>query len=74
MRVSRKDEEWSGLAFHGVPGGHEFMSFVLGRTGNGRPAHCGGEFFCDGRSLRSESFPGVKRLVTSDERPLPCDQ
>ena len=21
---------WTGLAFHGVPGGHEFTSFVLG--------------------------------------------
>ena len=30
VRVCRKDGEWSGLAFHGVPGGHEFTSFVLG--------------------------------------------
>ncbi len=25
-----KDEVYTGLAFHGVPGGHEFTSFVLG--------------------------------------------
>ena len=25
-----KNNEWTGLAFHGVPGGHEFTSFVLG--------------------------------------------
>lgn len=30
VRVCNSNEEWSGLAFHGVPGGHEFTSFVLG--------------------------------------------
>ena len=30
VRVYRADGSWSGLAFHGVPGGHEFTSFVLG--------------------------------------------
>ena len=30
VRVCRIDGSWSGLAFHGVPGGHEFTSFVLG--------------------------------------------
>ena len=30
VRVFRKDGTWSGLAFHGVPGGHEFTSFILG--------------------------------------------
>lgn len=30
VRVCRGDGSWSGLAFHGVPGGHEFTSFVLG--------------------------------------------
>ena len=30
VRVFRDDGTWSGLAFHGVPGGHEFTSFVLG--------------------------------------------
>ena len=30
VRVCRADGDWTGLAFHGVPGGHEFTSFVLG--------------------------------------------
>ena len=30
VRVCRPDGSWTGLAFHGVPGGHEFTSFVLG--------------------------------------------
>ena len=30
VRVCRADGTWTGLAFHGVPGGHEFTSFVLG--------------------------------------------
>ena len=30
VRVCRVDGSWTGLAFHGVPGGHEFTSFVLG--------------------------------------------
>lgn len=30
VQVCRADGSWSGLAFHGVPGGHEFTSFVLG--------------------------------------------
>ncbi|MBR5230329.1 MAG: FAD-dependent oxidoreductase [Firmicutes bacterium] len=30
VAVCRADGSWSGLAFHGVPGGHEFTSFVLG--------------------------------------------
>ena len=30
VRICRGDGSWTGLAFHGVPGGHEFTSFVLG--------------------------------------------
>lgn len=30
VKVCRADGSFSGLAFHGVPGGHEFTSFVLG--------------------------------------------
>ncbi len=40
VRVLRADGSWSGLAFHGVPGGHEFTSFVLGlynAAGPGQP-------------------------------------
>ena len=40
VRVCRADGGWTGLAFHGVPGGHEFTSFVLGlynAAGPGQP-------------------------------------
>ncbi len=40
VKVFRADGSWSGLAFHGVPGGHEFTSFVLGlynAAGPGQP-------------------------------------
>ena len=30
VQVCRADGRWTGLAFHGVPGGHEFTAFVLG--------------------------------------------
>ncbi|MBO5657303.1 MAG: FAD-dependent oxidoreductase, partial [Agathobacter sp.] len=38
--IHHADGSWSGLAFHGVPGGHEFTSFVLGLynvSGPGQP-------------------------------------
>ena len=40
VKVHRADGSWTGLAFHGVPGGHEFTSFVLGlynAAGPGQP-------------------------------------
>lgn len=40
VRVLRQDGTPTGLAFHGVPGGHEFTSFVLGlynAAGPGQP-------------------------------------
>ena len=30
VKICKKDGTWSGLSFHGVPGGHEFTSFILG--------------------------------------------
>ncbi len=30
VRVCLEDGTWTGLAFHGAPGGHEFTSFVMG--------------------------------------------
>ena len=30
VQICRSDGSWTGLAFHGVPGGHEFTCFVLG--------------------------------------------
>lgn len=40
VRILRGDGTYMGLAFHGVPGGHEFTSFVLGlynASGPGQP-------------------------------------
>ncbi len=40
VRICRADGEETGLAFHGVPGGHEFTAFILGlyhASGAGRP-------------------------------------
>ena len=40
VRICRADGSETGLAFHGVPGGHEFTSFVLGiynAIGPGQP-------------------------------------
>lgn len=40
VRIFREDGTDTGLAFHGVPGGHEFTSFVLGlynAAGPGQP-------------------------------------
>lgn len=40
VKVCRRDGTPTGLAFHGVPGGHEFTSFVLGlynASGPGQP-------------------------------------
>ena len=40
VRVCNSEGTWTGLAFHGVPGGHEFTSFVLGlynAAGPGQP-------------------------------------
>ncbi len=40
VRVCDEAGTWTGLAFHGVPGGHEFTSFVLGlynAAGPGQP-------------------------------------
>ena len=44
VRVCRTDGSFTGLAFHGVPGGHEFTSFVLGlynAAGPGQPLDAG---------------------------------
>lgn len=40
VRIYKENGTWSGLAFHGVPGGHEFTSFILGiynAAGSGQP-------------------------------------
>ena len=37
VRVFRADGSYAGICFHGVPGGHEFTSFVLGLYNAGSP-------------------------------------
>lgn len=40
VQICKSDGSWSGLSFHGVPGGHEFTSFILGlynAAGPGQP-------------------------------------
>ena len=51
-RVCRENGEWSGLAFHGVPGGHEFTSFVLGLYNTSGP----------GQPLDEKTLSGVREI------------
>ena len=50
--VCRPDGSWTGLAFHGVPGGHEFTSFVLGLYNAAGP----------GQALDDESQTAIKAI------------
>lgn len=52
VRVCRANGEWSGLAFHGVPGGHEFTSFVLGLYNTAGP----------GQPLDEKMLSGVREI------------
>ena len=52
VRVCRADGAWTGLAFHGVPGGHEFTSFVLGLYNAAGP----------GQTLDEEILSGIRSL------------
>lgn len=52
VRVCRADGSWTGLAFHGVPGGHEFTSFVLGLYNASGP----------GQALDEELLEKARRL------------
>lgn len=52
VRVCRDNGEWSGLAFHGVPGGHEFTSFVLGLYNTSGP----------GQPLDEKTLSGVREI------------
>lgn len=56
VRVCREDGSWTGLAFHGVPGGHEFTSFVLGLYNVAGP----------GQPLDAETLSQIRAL----DRPL----
>lgn len=52
VRICKADGTWSGLAFHGVPGGHEFTSFVLGLYNAAGP----------GQALDEETQAGIDRI------------
>lgn len=52
VRILREDGTWTGLAFHGVPGGHEFTSFVLGLYNASGP----------GQTIDQESLARLKTL------------
>ena len=52
VRICREDGSWTGLAFHGVPGGHEFTSFVLGLYNAAGP----------GQALDEETLQRVRAL------------
>ena len=60
VRVCRPDGSWTGLAFHGVPGGHEFTSFVLGLYNAAGP----------GQPLDSDIVEAVKALPPADVKVL----
>ena len=55
VRILREDGTWTGLAFHGVPGGHEFTSFVLGLYNASGP----------GQTIDQESLTRLKELEES---------
>ena len=52
VQVCRADGSWTGLAFHGVPGGHEFTSFVLGLYNAAGP----------GQAVDADVLEGVRKL------------
>ena len=52
VRVLRSDGSDSGLAFHGVPGGHEFTSFIMGLYNVAGP----------GQALDEETMDRIKAL------------
>lgn len=56
VRLCREDGGETGLAFHGVPGGHEFTSFVLGLYNAAGP----------GQALDGET----QREITAIKRPI----
>lgn len=60
VRICREDGSWTGLAFHGVPGGHEFTSFVLGLYNAAGP----------GQTMDEESLRMAKKLGKTDLKVL----
>ena len=60
VRIFRAGGTWSGLAFHGVPGGHEFTSFVLGLYNAAGP----------GQALDEDVKKGIQALGKKDMKVL----
>ena len=60
VRVCRADGSWTGLAFHGVPGGHEFTSFILGLYNAAGP----------GQPLDADVLDSIKALKKADIKVL----
>lgn len=56
VQICKTDGEKTGLAFHGVPGGHEFTSFVLGLYNAAGP----------GQALE----PEVKKIIHEIQTPI----
>lgn len=54
VRILRNDGTDTGLAFHGVPGGHEFTSFVLGLYNAAGP----------GQALEAEVINKIQSITT----------
>ena len=52
VHILRADGAYTGLAFHGVPGGHEFTSFVLGLYNAAGP----------GQALDAEAAAQIKAI------------
>ena len=59
VRVCRPDGSWTGLAFHGVPGGHEFTSFVLGLYNAAGPGQALDGGPADRRGKSAHHRPGL---------------
>ena len=77
VRICRENGSWTGLAFHGVPGGHEFTSFVLGLYNAAGPGQAlDEEILCRIRSMEpvhmkilvSLSCTMCPELVTAAQR------
>ena len=60
VRVFRENGTYTGLAFHGVPGGHEFTSFVLGLYNAAGP----------GQPLDDDLRAGIARVNKTDLKVL----
>ena len=64
VHILQKNGSDTGLAFHGVPGGHEFTSFVLGLYNVSGP----------GQAIDEDLAEKIKRIYKScDERPVSGD-